>query len=276
MLYIHEIEKSLSNISNNKYLCFLAFIPTCSMLLFLYFPDYFELVENNKPVFVTFLFISFYNLFSIYLICRQLEFIKTKNELKHSKESTEFEFKLYSKYYYENFNSLHTLLHSYTDMKILLEQKKYDELNTELINLSEKTLNEFNSVFSESLLLNTIISNKISTLNKYNIVIKTKLLYSDFSFMKIVDASTLFSKIIDYCIDSCKKFKNSTVFINSKLLNNQLILHVCFSSTKDIQPIIAQDSTIDKIISIYKIQTLYSFKHEDSIMHFFFIFPQPK
>lgn len=267
-----KLNKSLSHISNNKYIFYLAFIPTCSMLLFLYFPNYFNLVENNKPIFITFLFLAFYNLFSIYLISKHLESVKTQNELKKDKEHIEIEFKLYSKYYYENFNLLHALLHSYTDMKLLLDNKNYDELDQKLTDLSNKTLNEFNSIFSESLLLNTIISNKISILSQYNIVIKTKLLYSDFSFMNIVDATTFFSKIIDYCIDCCKEFDNSIIYINSKLINKKPALHFYFSSNKDINYIISTNTILSKIISNYKIHSLYTFDLEESLMHLIFIF----
>ncbi len=90
--------------------------------------------------------------------------------------------------------------------------------------------------------------------------------------MNIVDSTTFFSKIIDYCIDCCKEFDNSIIYINSKLINKKPSLHFYFSSNEDINHIISANTILSKIISNYKIHSLYTFDPEESLMHFIFIF----
>lgn len=267
-----KFKKNISVFFKSKLIYPLSLLPIITLSTMIKIPNYFELIESNKIVVITFLLLTFFNFLTIYLVSKQLEFIKIKNDLKIDKEKTELQFKLYSKYYYQDFYLLHSLLHSYTKMKKLLDNKEYESLNFELDNLSNVTFKKFNSMFSESLLLNTIISNNVPILDQYNILIETKLLYSDFSFLEITDSSTFFSKIINYCIDSCKEFNKSTIYINSKLLNDKIILHFYFPSKKDLSKKISSDLDINKINQIYKIDPAHSFDYKNSIMHFIFIF----
>lgn len=254
-----------------KFVYMLSIIPLCTILIFLSIPDYFKFVEDNKVISLVFISISVLTLLSIYVCIRLIYTMESQDKIKSEKDHIELEFEMYSKYYYSNFNLLHDLLHSYTEMKQLLDHKEYTELEQKLEDLSYQTLNEYNSTYSESLLLNTLISNRIEILKRNKILIKTKLLYSDFSDMNMIDGTKFLNQLLDTAISSCKEFETSIIYINLKAINEQLFFQVYFPCKRDITEEIEGNDVLNEIIEKYDITATYMFKREEHMLFLTFL-----
>ena len=67
-----------------------------------------------------------------------------------SKEMMISKFNSLNKEYESNFKFLHNLLHTCAELNQLIDQKKYDELDSLIKSLSNKTIKEFNEIYTNS------------------------------------------------------------------------------------------------------------------------------
>ena len=96
----------------------------------------------------------------------QLQIIKNEN-LRKSLEISELsnemmisKFNSLNKEYESNFKFLHSLLHTCAELNQLIDQKKYDELNLLIQSLSNKTIKEFNEIYTNSPIFSTVLNHK--------------------------------------------------------------------------------------------------------------------
>lgn len=213
-------------------------VPFSTILIFMNISDYYSLVQDNESVLICFIFLVLSNIITLFYFYKLLNSVNLEKQLleeRQLKERTEHEYKLLSNQYNNNYTLLHTLLHSYVDLKNLLNERKYEELSKQIEYLSNKIFNEFNSISTGSLILNILISNKLDTLRKYNIIIRSSILYSDFSFMDLIDQKSFFNTILNLSINECKKndYNKRVIIISSKLKKNTIYFHIYFPISND-------------------------------------------
>lgn len=135
-----------SNLSKKFYF---LFIPLFIILVFLfYFGDYNTIYRGNHIFLKIFLFILpvvfLITLIQIYIIKvsnlkKDLEISKLNHELLESR------YQYLLNQYNSNFNFLHDLLKTCSDLIVLINNKKYKELEEEIYILSDETYKKFNT-----------------------------------------------------------------------------------------------------------------------------------
>lgn len=208
-------------------------VPFSTILIFMNISDYYSLVQDNESVLICFIFLVLSNIITLFYFYKLLNSVNLEKQLleeRQLKERTEHEYKLLSNQYNNNYTLLHTLLHSYVDLKNLLNERKYEELSKQIEYLSNIIFNEFNSISTGSLILNILISNKLDTLRKYNIKIRSSILYSDFSFMDLIEQKSFFNILLNLSINECKKndSDNRIIIISSKIKEGKMYFHLYF------------------------------------------------
>ncbi len=272
-IYI-RFKKTYSVVHFPSYSWIILIVPFSTLFLTLLIPDYFALVENDKDIVMALLLLMVSNMITLFFFFIFVYNINLEIALKketEQKQQLEHEISLYSQYYHEHFNLLHTLLHRYTDMKRYLVNKEYDLLDKTLEDLSEKTFNEFNSIYSESYTLNILINKYMETLRKFNINIRTKLKCSNFTFFERVDEINFFKEILRISIESCKLKSNSLIYISSEEKFNQIVIQIRFPANHNLKAYIHNNMILHEIINKYRIIPSYKYDEENGSMILSFI-----
>ena len=90
----------------------------------------------------------------LYIFKKSLEISELSKEMMISK------FNSLNKEYESNFKFLHNLLHTCAELNQLIDQKKYDELDLLIKSLSNKTIKEFNEIYTNSPIFSTVLNHK--------------------------------------------------------------------------------------------------------------------
>lgn len=126
---------------------YILFFPALTTILFLIvYGNYQTLFSGNKILVIILFLLLISNSITILF---QLQIIKNET-LKKSLEISELskemmisKFNSLNKEYESNFKFLHNLLHTCAELNQLIDQKKYDELDSLIKSLSNKTIKEF-------------------------------------------------------------------------------------------------------------------------------------
>ena len=249
-----------------RHISWLALVaPASTFIVFMSIEDYFGLVIEGRFFFFSLFLLAFSNLVTLYLFYKLLDTAKTKEELKaerEEKQKTELQFQLMSQQYKNNFSMMHSLLHSYADLKKLLDENKIEEMESCLENLSKKTCTEFNSIYSQSLLLNSLINNKMDILRKFNIQFNTHFLYTDFSFMELSDQFDFFDEVLNLCM----KQKDRTIFMKTYAENNIGYFKIYFETETSQKLAFLRNSKLNKIVRKYDLQSQVQYEDSQKIM----------
>ncbi|WRK52411.1 hypothetical protein SD457_18790 [Coprobacillaceae bacterium CR2/5/TPMF4] len=143
--------------------------------------------------------------------------LKSKLDLSKENEKVVTEkYKLLNKQYETSFYFLHDLLKTCQRLNLLLDKDDYQGLKDEINTLTTTTFREFNSIYSDSMLLNTLINNRLETLRQYDITVLPTIEYNNFSFLTVADQFILFDCLLDLAIDEVKTVTNRRyIFIKS-------------------------------------------------------------
>lgn len=247
VILFKRVFKKYLNIPKKLYSWLILIVPLSTLLLFFNIPDYFQLIDEHKAILLVLILLVLSNLITFYLFCKVVNSLKIQEKLaieKQNKKRTEIEFSLLSQNYNSNFNLLHTLLHSYSDLYNLLKEKKYLDLEKALNDLSNKTFKEFNSIYSESLFINSIINSEIEKLRKYNIGVRTKVDDIDMESISLSDKMDFFRYLLSSCIDVVAKIpvdSEKIIYIKSNADKEKTIIKFFFNSDKDYSDIFKND-----------------------------------
>ncbi len=137
----------------------------------------------------------------------QLQIIKNEN-LRKSLEISELsneigttsKLDLLNKEYESNFKFLHNLLHTCAELNQLIDQKKYDELDSLIKSLSNKTIKEFNEIYTNSPIFSTVLNHKKNQLSSLNISVTSTLYSDDLSSLDSINQMIFFTKMRDLAI----------------------------------------------------------------------------
>lgn len=221
-----------SNLSKRFYF---LFIPLFIILVFLfYFGDYNTIYRGNHIFLKIFLFILpvvfLITLIQIYVIKvsnlkKDLEISKLNQELLESK------YQYLLNQYNSNFNFLHNLLKTCTNLTVLINNKKYKELEEEIYILSDETYKKFNTIYSNSLSLSIVLNEKQQELTENDIYVTTTLLDGDLKCLSSNQQVYLFNEMISAAINSCKNFNHRRyIIVKSFMKEKSTIIQFIFSN----------------------------------------------
>lgn len=111
-------------------------------------------------------------------------------------------------------------------MHEFVENNDIIHLDEELNNLIDITFDKFNSIYSNSLVLNYIINDYIELLQKNKIKISSSIKYNDFNFLTLNELTEIFSKFLDYGIllNQVTPEEQRNIIIKSNKIGNQIII----------------------------------------------------
>lgn len=218
----------LYKVANNSNFMWFSLILPITTLLFLYnFTDYFSTFRNNLITLFIILGLIGSNIIALLAIAKELKRLELSNEIKETK----MKYYLLNTQYNTNFYFLHDTIRSLTKLNSHMNEKNFTEFQKEVIALNHSLSKSFNTISSNSELLNTLLNHRITDISKYNINVKTVIEYNDFSFINLEDRLFLFTELLSLSINSCIDIKsnNPRIIIKTKKINQQAIIQCTFS-----------------------------------------------
>lgn len=220
-----------------KYSLLIFILPFVTIVLFMIIPDIYQATEQNKAFLFVIIGLVISNIVLMITFLYAIKSYRLQNELelqafKDKYSSTKFALLDYQ--YKTSFEYLHSILDHCQKLSILLNENKINELGSELNTLTETTFKSFNNIYTNSLIMNTLINSRIHIINENDIKILSTLEYNDFTFIDFCDQIDIFSNILDFAIEStieCKTQKD--ILIKSKLKGKQIIIQYIFGCLED-------------------------------------------
>ena len=112
-----------------------------------------------------------------------------------------------------------------------MNKKNYNEAIIELNSLYNQSYKEFNAIYSNSLILNYLLIERLEILNKYKIVFKSVIEYNDFQFLTLNEQEKLFTALLDSAIKETETVPEPrTLIIKTCKKDLQIIIQVIFST----------------------------------------------
>lgn len=231
--YIYQSIKS--NLSKKFYV---LFIPLLIILLFLfYFGDYNTIFRGNHiflKIFLFFLLVIFFVLLMQIYIIKILNLKKDLEITKLNQEILESKYQYLLSQYNTNFNFLHDLLKTCTNLTVLFNNKKYEELEDAIYTLSDETYRKFNTIYSNCLSLSIVLNEKQHELSENNIYVTTTLLDGDLKYLTSNQQVYLFNEMLSEAINSCKHFNGRRyIIVKSFVKEKSSIIQFIFSNDSD-------------------------------------------
>jgi hypothetical protein len=233
-------KKQSSELNNRSWLICLIFA-----LLSLYvFYCICEITRNHVnfsflTLIAIFIILSVFNILIFFQIDKISEYYRLKKEnddISQYLQLQESEMQQYKKYNEKIQNMSHDLKHEYNLFTILLQEKKYDELEATIaskLNLMEQSKNYISTKDS---FLDALVNFKIANAEKSNIQVKTELMISDIVPIEHDKLSVIIGNVFDNAIEHCSKHPAPiliTVII--KYIGNVFILEVKNPVDKPVQ-----------------------------------------
>lgn len=220
-----------------KYSYLILIIPIITIFLLLSVDDYFILM-TNKAAFIRFIIIAFSNIILVITSLIIINYISMKNELEITKQKELYinsKYNLLSQHYHYNFNFLHDLLHTCNAINKHLEENDLPSVKQQMKQLTETTFKEFNTIYSNSALLNYLLNNKLYLLQENHINFKTVLESDHFEFLDLETQISLFEFLINISIESSLKvpIQDRTIILKSFEKANQLIIQLIYPNNSD-------------------------------------------
>lgn len=276
VMYIFSLYWKTFNLKNVPKISLLLLCFPLTTLIFIYnIKDYVKAINNlnNFGLFIIGLFAS--NLICIYIYYNTIITISSKTELEKSFEKMNLEYQSATTLLSQHNLFLHNIRNQSKDMLDLLNQKKYNKLNSYIHDVYSETTNIYNMINSNYKILDLIINDRLYIFQNNNIQIKTKIETTDFGSFDSFEMERLFKNIIDLCIHSCitSKLENPYIYINSKKTNKQTMLVFVFSSTVNMEKNIMEQEEINQFLENNSVFKLVEFDEElkETTLSFLFL-----
>lgn len=209
------------------YLWIVFVLPTTTMMLLLNLDNYQHLYKSDGMTLLAILGLLISNIIILYIFLKTINAIYYKSELEKIQLKEKYmnsKFELLHNQYDLNFNFLHDVLRTTVQLHILLEEKKYDELDIELHTLTDEIFKKFNTIYTNSIIVNTILNSKLNELRDYKINIKTTIEFNNFTFMILENQIDFFIALIDIGIQSCLLEENIRNLVLKTNINGTIII----------------------------------------------------
>lgn len=230
-IYIKTVN-FFNSVSLPKYAWFIFSLPIATILFVVNIPNYYDLFTSNISFVITLFAIFIANIVYIIIFINLIRNLSLKNEIKlreYKEKLMLSNFNLLNQQYKSNYNFHHNLLNICKDLNCLLEEKKYNDLKTELNTLMVTAFKEFNNIYSNSVVLNTLINNRSNTIKENNINIFSTIECNDFDFINFSDQIDIFSILLDTAIAQVIELPDQrNIFIKSEKVANKVVLQFKF------------------------------------------------
>lgn len=239
IVYLISMLKRHIKLETKKSFPLAIVLPTITVILILTTKNYFTLLSNNLIALVIIYSLCLINLVTgiIFML------IISNNNAKHALKQSEYHnklvnmrYELLNKSYNNNFNHLHDLLHICLSLKESIKEKNYIELDNKLNDLIDQTYINFNAIYSNSIILNCIINNDITRINKNNIHINTYIYEEDLNNLDINIQFELFNYLLDLAIinntDPHINNDYKMIAFRTKKIGQQIILKIEYTFYK--------------------------------------------
>lgn len=221
-----------------KYSWIIFITPLMTIFLLVGENNYFKILKDFPQygtVIILFILSNILTAYILFLIIRSTNIKANLIFEKHKTETLELKYQLISQHYSYNFNFLHELLHTYTDINQLIEEKKYEETKKKINILMDNTYKEFNSIYSNSIVLNYLINERLQNFKNNNICCTTVIEDEKINTLNFDIQYELFNLIIQHGEKQAQNFDRShrIILIKAKTVLNNLVIQ-CIIPYKDI------------------------------------------
>ena len=229
-----KLVKMVMQITIHKYHWRILVLPVFTCLLLLRMKDYYTLVNQYEDILFLILGLIIVNYLTLYFYIKSMQMMQLKVELTEEKgkqEALETKYDLLNQHYQNNFNFLHNLLHRGNRLYQAFYQNDFDVLKTEINELNQIAFKEFNAIYSNNFVLNTLISENMSEIKKQDLEIRTEIL-SDLAFLSLNEQIELFTYLLNLVIHNIdsQKLLHPYVFIRIFPKGNLVVIQTTFSS----------------------------------------------
>lgn len=227
-----KFKNKIDKLSLPVYTWTIVILPIVTLIFMLTIPDIYNTIEQSKIIIFVIFGMLFSNVILIVVFLRAVQSMNLKKELeliKYKEKYSSTKYELLDNQYKNSFDFLHNILNEFQKLSVLMNDKEYEKANVTIEELTKNTFNSFNNIFSNSLILNTIISTKTDILNKNNIKVSTVIEYNDLTFIDFCDQIDLLGNLLDYAINNTIESKeHETIIIKTKLRGEQILIQYKF------------------------------------------------
>lgn len=234
LVYI-KISKLFIKASLPGFTWMIFLLPLSSFILLFKIRDFnLYIMKNDVVLFISIIGIFISNFVVLYIFYKVISAFDDKQKLERSNARERLinqKYELMEQHYHVNFNFLHDLLNECNEIRILIDHEEYNKAANKLESLYNHTYIKFNAIFSNSLILNYLLVDRLEVLNSHNINFKSVIEYNDFQFLSLSEQELLFSMLIDHAIKESENISDTrTLIVKTKKLDFQIIVQVIFSS----------------------------------------------
>lgn len=268
-----KLVNMMMQITIHKYRWIIFILPIFTCLLLLRMKDYYALVNQYEDILFLILGLIVVNYLTLYFYIKSMQMMQLKIELTEEKgkqEALETKYDLLNQHYQNNFNFLHNLLHRGNRLSQAFYQNDFDVLKTEINELNQIAFKEFNAIYSNNFVLNTLISENMNKIKKQDLEIRTEIL-SDLAFLTLSEQIDLFTYLLNlviYNINS-QKLLHPYVFIRIFPKGNLVVVQTTFSSNLKI---LIKNEDIENIFKDKEVKFDSQYNSTDNYMQCLIIF----
>lgn len=230
IFFFRKIKKFYSEISLPMYPWLIFSLPIIIAILIIDINNYYYLLDYNSSLLIIIIGLFISNFILIIIFINTVKNINIKNELESEKyrhQYSQTKYALLDQQYKNNFDLLHNLMNKCYRLNESLKIENYQKAKFQAEELIEITFKQFNTIYTNSVVINTLISNRIDVIKKYNLIINSTIEYNDYTFMDFCDQIDLFSNLLDYSMqEAINSIEYRNIVIKSEKTNNQII--ICF------------------------------------------------
>lgn len=231
-IFYVKLTKYIKFKSFPKYTWLIFIVPLITIILMIAEKQHlnvFKLYPQQYRIIIILYIVSY--LLNILIFMMIINTNKIENNLKIEKyksKALEQKFILMGQHYSYNFNFLHDLIHSYSYINLLFDNKDFESAKAEINVLMDKTYKEFNSIYSNSIVLNYLLNMKLNDFKNNHIECITTI---ENEKINLIDFNTQF-KLFDYIlyiseeqIQFIENDQYKIIVIKTKTIANNLIVY---------------------------------------------------
>lgn len=250
-----KLSKYIKNNDIPKYTWIIFIAPLITILLLVSENDYFKTLKDFPQygmVLILFILSNILNAFILFLIVRSTNIKADLKLQEHKAKTLELKYQLVSQHYLYNFNFLHELLHCYTDINNLIDNHEYNKVKEKVNTLMDDTYKEFNSIYSNSIVLNYLINERLQYHKNNHIHCTTIIEDEKINQLDIDVQYNLFAYILNIAENQAIYFETDQriIIFKSKTLINNLVIQ-CIIPNKNIDTDMLRKQ-LDTILKDYK------------------------
>ncbi len=170
-IYIKS-RKVFSDANLPKYTWLIFILPITTILYMTNIDNYYDIVRNNINLIIILLGLFISNLIVIFIFFKVTKYINIMKDVeiyKYKELNMQTKYNLMDQHYRFNYKLLHDLLNICNNFISLLSKQKYNELENEISKLSDTVYHNFHSFYSNSVVLNAVLSSQLSEINNNNL-----------------------------------------------------------------------------------------------------------